>query len=60
MDARPPSSRVGYTTQAFELVPQNLTRKIALAQTVDMVRVTMEYFEKSFRWWRATPSSSTR
>ncbi|MGV0993180.1 MAG: PucR family transcriptional regulator [Mycobacterium sp.] len=43
---RDPSSRVGYTAQAFELVPQNLTRKIALAQTVDMVRVTMEYFEE--------------
>lgn len=43
---RDPSSQVGYTAQAFELVPQNLTRKIALAQTVDMVRVTMEYFEE--------------
>lgn len=43
---RDPSSQVGYTAQAFQLVPQNLTRKIALAQTVDMVRVTMEYFEE--------------
>ena len=43
---RNPASQVGYTAQAFELVPQNLTRKIALAQTVDMVRVTMEYFEE--------------
>lgn len=43
---RDPSSQVGYTAQAFELVPQNLTRRIALAQTVDMVRVTMEYFEQ--------------
>lgn len=43
---RDPSSRVGYTAQAFELVPKNLTRKIALAQTVDMVRVSMEYFEE--------------
>lgn len=43
---RDPTSHVGYTAQAFELVPQNLTRKIALAQTVDMVRVTMEYFEE--------------
>ncbi|MEI7913882.1 MAG: PucR family transcriptional regulator [Mycobacteriaceae bacterium] len=43
---RDPTSQVGYTAQAFELVPQNLTRKIALAQTVDMVRVTMEYFEE--------------
>ena len=43
---RDPSSQVGYTAQAFELVPQDLTRKIALAQTVDMVRVTMEFFEE--------------
>src|SRR5690349_18348528 len=41
-----PSSDVGYTAQAFELVPQDLRRRIALRQTVDMVRVTMEYFEE--------------
>jgi DNA-binding PucR family transcriptional regulator len=41
-----PRSNVGYTAQAFELVPQNLTRRIALRQTVDMVRVTMEFFEE--------------
>lgn len=43
---RDPASEVGYTAQAFELVPQDLTRKIALAQTVEMVRVTMEFFEE--------------
>ena len=43
---RNPASQVGYTAQAFELVPQDLTRRIALAQTVDMVRVTMEFFEE--------------
>ncbi|WP_167100558.1 CdaR family transcriptional regulator [Mycobacterium sp. DL592] len=43
---RDPASQVGYTAQAFELVPQDLTRRIALAQTVDMVRVTMEFFEE--------------
>ncbi len=43
---RNPASNVGYTAQAFELVPQDLTRRIALAQTVDMVRVTMEFFEE--------------
>lgn len=43
---RNPESQVGYTAQAFELVPQDLTRRIALAQTVDMVRVTMEFFEE--------------
>jgi len=41
-----PKSDVGYTVQAFEVVPQDLTRRIALRQTVDMVRVTMEFFEE--------------
>ena len=41
-----PRSNVGYTAEAFALVPQDLTRRIALAQTVDMVRVTMEFFEE--------------
>ncbi|QUR69818.1 PucR family transcriptional regulator [Mycobacterium spongiae] len=41
-----PHSDVSYTAQAFELVPQDLTRRIALRQTVDMVRVTMEFFEE--------------
>ncbi|MDT5012561.1 MAG: hypothetical protein QOH57_4178 [Mycobacterium sp.] len=41
-----PHSNVAYTVQAFELVPQELTRRIALRQTVDMVRVTMEFFEE--------------
>jgi DNA-binding PucR family transcriptional regulator len=41
-----PHSNVGYTVEAFELVPQELTRRIALRQTVDMVRVTMEFFEE--------------
>jgi DNA-binding PucR family transcriptional regulator len=43
---RNPGSNVGYTAEAFALVPQELTRHIALAQTVDMVRVTMEFFEE--------------
>ncbi len=42
---RNPHSNVGYTAEAFALVPQDLTRRIALRQTVDMVRVTMEHFE---------------
>ncbi|OBI46264.1 PucR family transcriptional regulator [Mycobacterium kyorinense] len=41
-----PRSNVSYTAQAFELVPQELTRRIALRDTVDMVRVTMEFFEE--------------
>jgi DNA-binding PucR family transcriptional regulator len=41
-----PHSDVSYTARAFELVPQDLTRRIALRHTVDMVRVTMEFFEE--------------
>ena len=41
-----PRSNVGYTAQAFELVPQDLTRRIALRHSVDMMRVTMEFFEE--------------
>ncbi len=43
---RDPKSNVSYTAQAFEVVPQDLTRRIALRQTVEMVRVTMEFFEE--------------
>jgi len=41
-----PHSNVNYTARAFELMPQDLTRRIALRHSVDMVRVTMEYFEE--------------
>jgi DNA-binding PucR family transcriptional regulator len=41
-----PHSNVSYTAKAFELVPQELQRRIALRHTVDMVRVTMEFFEE--------------
>src|ERR1700753_758740 len=41
-----PHSNVSYTAQAYELVPQDLTRRIALRHSVDMVRVTMEFFEE--------------
>lgn len=41
-----PHGNVQHTAQAFELVPQDLTRHIALRHTVDMVRVTMEFFEE--------------
>lgn len=33
------------TVQAFRVVPQDLTRKVRLRETVDMVRVAMEFFE---------------
>jgi DNA-binding PucR family transcriptional regulator len=42
-----PSSNVSYTAQAFAVVPQDLTRRIALRQTVEMVRTTMEFFEEA-------------
>src|SRR6202020_1288852 len=41
-----PRSNVSYTARAFELVPQDLTRRIALRHSVDMVRVAMEFFEE--------------
>jgi DNA-binding PucR family transcriptional regulator len=41
-----PHSNVSYTAQAFELVPQDLARRIALRHSVDMARVTMEFFEE--------------
>src|ERR1700761_6526912 len=41
-----PHSNVSYTAQAYELVPQELQRRIALRHSVDMVRVTMEFFEE--------------
>jgi DNA-binding PucR family transcriptional regulator len=43
---RDPQSNVGYTAQAFEVVPQDLRRRIALRQSVEMVRITMEFFEE--------------
>ncbi|MGE2730316.1 PucR family transcriptional regulator [Mycolicibacterium vaccae] len=43
---RQPDNNVSYTAQAFEVVPQDLRRRIALRQSVEMVRVTMEYFEE--------------
>src|SRR6476661_1902492 len=43
---RNPQSNVSYTAQAFEVVPQDLRRRIALRQSVEMVRTTMEYFEE--------------
>src|SRR6202522_125598 len=41
-----PHSNVNYTARAFELMPQDLTRRIALRHSVDMLRVTMEFFEE--------------
>ncbi|MCH9730825.1 MAG: PucR family transcriptional regulator [Actinomycetia bacterium] len=44
---RDPKSNVSYTAQAFEVVPNDLRRRIGLRQSVDMVRITMEFFEES-------------
>ncbi len=41
-----PDSNVNYTARAFELMPQDLTRRMPLRHSVDMVRVTMEFFEE--------------
>ncbi len=43
---RDPNSDVSYTAEAFEVVPQDLRRRIALRQSVEMVRTTMEFFEE--------------
>ncbi|PYE15438.1 DNA-binding PucR family transcriptional regulator [Williamsia limnetica] len=41
-----PDGNVKFTVQAFQVVPQDLARRISLLQTVEMVRVAMEFFEK--------------
>jgi DNA-binding PucR family transcriptional regulator len=41
-----PHSNVNYTARAFELMPQDLTRRMPLRHSVEMVRVTMEFFEE--------------
>src|SRR4029453_13509842 len=41
-----PQRNVSYAAQAFEVVPQDLRRRIALRQSVEMVRVTMEFCEE--------------
>src|SRR6201996_9112041 len=41
-----PNSNVNYTARAFELLPQDLTRRMPLRHSVELVRVTMEFFEE--------------
>jgi DNA-binding PucR family transcriptional regulator len=41
-----PNSNVNYTARAFELLPQDLTRRMPLRHSVEMIRVTLEYFEE--------------
>ncbi|GAA3034251.1 helix-turn-helix domain-containing protein [Gordonia defluvii] len=41
-----PEGNVKFTVEAFQVVPQDLARRISLLQTVEMVRAAMEFFEK--------------
>ena len=41
-----PDSDVKYTARAFELMPQDLTRRMPLRHSADMIRVIMEFFEE--------------
>ena len=41
-----PEGNLKFTVQAFQAVPQDLARRITLLQSVEMVRVAMEFFEK--------------
>lgn len=41
-----PSSNIDYTARAFELMPQDLTRRMPLRHSVEMIRVTLEFFEE--------------
>src|SRR6516225_4479261 len=41
-----PHSNVNYTARAFDLMPQEVTRRMPLRHSVDMIRVTMEFFEE--------------
>ncbi|GAB2653382.1 helix-turn-helix domain-containing protein [Prescottella soli] len=39
-------SDIRFTIDAFQVIPQDLARRLTLRQTVDMVRVAMEFFEQ--------------
>lgn len=54
---RDPEGTVGFTMQAFEVVPQDLAKRIALRHSVDMVRTAMEFFEEVLPYSPATTSS---
>ncbi len=40
-----PESDIRFSLDAFQVIPQDLARRLTLSQTVDMVRVAMEFFE---------------
>lgn len=41
-----PDSDIRFGLDAFQVIPQDLARRLTLRQTVDMVRVAMEFFEQ--------------
>ena len=41
-----PESDIRFSLDAFQVLPQDFTRRLTLRQTVDMVRVAMEFFEQ--------------
>lgn len=43
---RNPDSDLRYSLDAFQMIPQDLARRLTLRQTVDMVRAAMEFFEQ--------------
>jgi len=43
---RNPDSDLQFSLDAFQMIPQDLARRLTLRQTVDMVRAAMEFFEQ--------------
>ncbi|CDZ92038.1 MULTISPECIES: PucR family transcriptional regulator [Rhodococcus] len=43
---RNPDSDLRFSLDAFQVIPQDLARRLTLRQTVDMVRAAMEFFEQ--------------
>ncbi|WP_188830741.1 PucR family transcriptional regulator [Nocardia camponoti] len=41
-----PESDIRFSLDAFQVIPQDLARRLTLRQTVDMVRVAMDFFEQ--------------
>lgn len=41
-----PDSDIRFSLDTFQVIPQDLARRLTLRQTVDMVRVAMEFFEQ--------------
>ncbi|RMI29462.1 PucR family transcriptional regulator [Nocardia stercoris] len=41
-----PDSDIRFSMDAFQVIPQDLARRLTLRETVDMVRVAMDFFEQ--------------